>query len=469
MAKHQQSQTHKTSLFTDYLFRSRHQEDQTFSANTRRLGTEITHNEPFSMVEAQSVSARFANETFGKLYEDSERISPVGKYGGTLAKLHDAFTSSDAMDTLREQTLNDPDMAALATDTIISSMDKESIKSVFGKSTNKRKTTRGGEVDVGGAKMRIAARLAVAKAQNRVSECVDAMNGLSPGLGSSPSQSGPEDISRYRLAQRISSDERLRKIMNIAGRIRRCTESDRLEKDPNKKTTMVGITTGADVAMLLPTELGLMNMPVYRTVQFAKLVERKMLQYNAEGYEAVGRGPVTILLDISGSMSGEPMQWAAAITIACLGVANRENRKVSIIPFNGSADHHYGLNEDGSYFESDGSGTGGIVEVALKTASISAHGGTNFEEAFRYAIKAEKSVGKKRSDLILITDGCCEIYGEYRERLKKFKEENGLRIFALTVNGGSLAENAKSVCDKSYSIDDAIAADDHESIANVLA
>ena len=84
-------------------------------------------------------------------------------------------------------------------------------------------------------------------------------------------------------------------------------------------------------------------------------------------------------------------------------------------------------------------------------------------------INNDKSITKKRADLILVTDGHCDIQEEYRQRLEDFKDENGLRIFAMTVNGGSIATNVASVCDRVRDIDSAIQSDNHKEIANVLA
>src|SRR6185312_10631442 len=63
------------------------------------------------------------------------------------------------------------------------------------------------------------------------------------------------------------------------------------------------------------------------------LVESRALQYKLEGSESLGKGPLVVCLDKSGSMAGAADIWATAVALALLEVAQRQRRPFALLSF----------------------------------------------------------------------------------------------------------------------------------------
>ena len=73
----------------------------------------------------------------------------------------------------------------------------------------------------------------------------------------------------------------------------------------------------------------------------------------------------------------------------------------------------------------------------------------------------------KRADLLLVTDGHAKCNADVQEQLAQAREQQGLRVFGLTVGGGSLGHAVSQLCDSTVDLDNAIATDDAEAVASV--
>jgi hypothetical protein len=60
---------------------------------------------------------------------------------------------------------------------------------------------------------------------------------------------------------------------------------------------------------------------------------RQVLQYQLIGNEPLGRGPLMVLLDKSGSMDGPRDIWATALSLALLDQAQCERRTFALLAF----------------------------------------------------------------------------------------------------------------------------------------
>ena len=55
------------------------------------------------------------------------------------------------------------------------------------------------------------------------------------------------------------------------------------------------------------------------------------MQYLLSGNEPLGKGPLVVLLDKSGSMDGPRDIWATALSLALLDQAHRERRPFALV------------------------------------------------------------------------------------------------------------------------------------------
>ena len=390
---------------------------------------------------------------------------------------HKAACELDEFEALCRQVAGDPDMSALAAAQMLEAVakilphqikkereeEKERKRQIAQEQLGvpvqapKRRDDDGPSVD---DLMRAAMRKAARTSAKEVSAVKAAMAGVAPGTEVAPPRHEQQGTRRMELADKLRNDGRLRMIMQMAGRLRRLAESERQVRDPAGRTEVVGVTTGNDIIRALPSELALMRNQTTRRLQLLKLAESKMAQYKMEGVQRLGRGPIVVMLDCSGSMEGDRIIWAAASALACMGTARKEGRSCTVLAFNGDVTWVYRVDAEGNGWEHstrDGSVVkeipGGSREIAMRVATMTCDGGTKFEPPFRVALDLEEGAECDRADLVLVTDGHAKLPdGKLMERLADAKER-GLRVFGLTIGGGSLSHSVSQLCDHTVDID----------------
>lgn len=413
-------------------------------------------------VERESAVSTFAGEIFSRLYGNpAKREEAEGP--GWIAKAHeivDAIGSDFA--TLREQVSGDPDFSALATARILSEIAPRLAEIVEQEKREESGEEAPGEAAPGlpGAddRLRSALRRAVAVASNEVAEGKASLAGIAPGLEASPAAHEQADTRRMALAERLRTDARLREIVKRAGRIQRIAARPDTKRRTDGREEVVDIERGGDIARLLPSELARLAHPALRLLALRSVVERTAMQYRMVGTEPEGRGPVVLLLDESGSMSGNPHTWARAVGIATLAAGAKQKREVTVIGFNGGVTSVYRLRKDGtaarlstSNPERAESEIGGIAEAVLAVASTACGGGTSFDVVLRYALSS--GVRSNRADLIFVTDDACSVSPEILAEIEGCRKAIGLRVYGLTINGGSVAGASAAICDEVTSLD----------------
>jgi uncharacterized protein with von Willebrand factor type A (vWA) domain len=395
-------------------------------------------------------------EVFARLYGQPDQLdSPSGEvpWAETAHRVVDELPEFEA---LRSAVEGDPDFAAIATAELmqgiakrLADMPKEEPKKDAQGNPQKGAVTNED-------RMRASVRAACQDALEKVADGKEALAGLAPGLDSAPPVHGQEDPARMQLAERLLQDDRLRSVLAKAGRITRLAASSRRTRDVHARSEVVDVEFGNDIARLLPSHLGKLRHPMARKLAMRDLIERKAPQYRLEGTEVLGRGPIVLLLDRSGSMSGDPEQWASATAIALARQAGKERRPITIVEF---TEHVSGVvrlrGQVATWLSSADPAVecekmGGMKEVALYLASRASGGGTEFGPVMRYALQA--GALDDRADLVFVTDGQASIDNATLEALNEAKKR-GLRVYGLTVNGGAMTSEVKTICDVAVDLD----------------
>jgi hypothetical protein len=154
---------------------------------------------------------------------------------------------------------------------------------------------------------------------------------------------------------------------------------------------VAGVHAGDDIRSLLPTELALLALPETQLLQMRKLQERQTLMYDRRETIRVKRGPVCIMLDTSGSMSGEKLQQAIGMVLAVAVLLTQQGRAVTLVQFHSRA---FPVPVD---FRSP-EGAAATLNLFLR---MQATGGTNFNAAFQCAAKHAGT----DCDFLLLSDG----------------------------------------------------------------
>lgn len=186
----------------------------------------------------------------------------------------------------------------------------------------------------------------------------------------------PTDLRQVDPAERFDIAERLltphlRELAALVGRIRNLARGQRRTRVKHGQDEVHRIGVGDDLAHLLPAELGALTHPLRKLDFYRRFGERSLLQYELRSKERVGYGPMVLLLDCSGSMGGQRMNWAVAVTLSLLDTARQQRRAFMLVPFNGrvlpAIEWRPGERD---------------VAKVLQVAGIAADGSTNYDAAF---------------------------------------------------------------------------------------
>ena len=283
---------------------------------------------------------------------------------------------------------------------------------------------------------------ACAAASRAVDELREAMEGLaSVAFGNVPGTAGvpnmPQDGSAVRtLAARLRRDHRLQRIALLAGRFKRIAAAKRRQRVKHGADEISDIEQGADLGRALPAELAKLSHPLRRLDFIRSLLERQLLQYQLSGTDTLGRGPLVLLLDKSGSMDGQKDIWATALALALLEHAHVERRPFALIDFNGCVTYETTV------------GPGG--ELPHEALFVSCGGGTSIAAAFERGLEiiAQHPGALRRSDIVLITDG-----GSDPERAPELRQRaRSLEVTSLGLAIEVAAETLAPWCDEAHAV-----------------
>lgn len=246
------------------------------------------------------------------------------------------------------------------------------------------------------AKVRSVMRGAAAAA----TAAIDEQRAAEEGLGIAPGQS-------QGLAMRVQgataaarevlrTNTQLRKIAVLAGRFRRRAAQKQAEKARGGAHEVADVTTGADLARLLPSEAVLAGDEDGEAVLFRRLTERAAMNYELRSPETKTEGPIVICIDESGSMRGERDVWAKAACLAILEIAARQNRAFAILHFDDGVTRT-------DVFRAPRSVRWEAIAECLTWFS---GGGTDISDAMAAGIDLiAKEPAYRKADLVVITDG----------------------------------------------------------------
>lgn len=427
----------------------------------------------------------FAREVYASLYDDCTELEKPAAGTELLSKAHEALRQLPEWEQLRAQVRGDPDICAIAASTMINHIAQalpkmkqaeQKLKEQQAQEARGRRV-RGPKADPDGT-LRRCLRAAASDAAQKSASCAAALEGLKAGLGAAPAQHDQEDPRRVKLAERLIADDRLQKAMRLAGRLQRLAAPIKAQRDPNGRSSVVGMELGGDLGLALPAELAAMRPGNrLRSLTLARWADKRLQQYKMEGNAPQGRGPVVVLLDESGSMSGDRHLWASAVALACLKVASNEKRACTIISFNSRIRWAVRLDAQGRSWKHTVSSysvlpeqtrLGDLADISMWIASSRPGGGTTFDAPVNAALDLKDGISCERSDLVLVTDGQADVNDQTLQRLRAAKEDQGLRCFGLTIGGGSLGYAVNQLCDSAVDLDSAIAADNGGAVASAI-
>jgi len=339
----------------------------------RGLPRADTVDVPTQKLEDEIFERLFAGEVESLATGERDRV-----FGQWADRIHDTIGQLPAFERLAQECRGRADESAMAVEAIVNEL-------------------RPDQPDDG---LRRSARVACGKAATAIEELRELMEGLEnvsfghvPGTQSGARGSYTEREGVQLLASRLRDNAHLRRIAQLAGRFKRIAASKRRSRTRHGADEIVDVEQGSEIGRLLPGELAALLHPRTKLAALRNLTERQCLQYRLEGTETLGRGPLVVAIDKSGSMDGTKDVWATAVALALLDTAQSERRPFGLLCFDGAVKH-----------ESVVMPGEGLPEAGL---FVPADGGTDIGKVFARGldIVEQRGSGLRTADIVLISDG----------------------------------------------------------------
>jgi uncharacterized protein with von Willebrand factor type A (vWA) domain len=301
---------------------------------------------------------------------------------------------------------------------------------------------------------------AAAQAATEAKEIAESWSNL-PGTGDGDNTRMDPDKA-LALARRWRDKDSMRNMSILVGRFERSMKAARRKNIKAGREQRVGVTTGNDLSLTLPTEFVKLRRAGTRRLFLKQFVDRQLLQYDTVGIERGGLGPQVIVLDNSGSMRaacGEGVmrfEGAAAVAMALLALAHRDRRPTYIIALRSSVVGEWAFKDR-------------TIDLMALTdfAAREPGGGTDLTAGM---VRAEAMISHyadfRKADVVLITDGADTLGSDdlaIRDRLRA----KGVQIHGVTL-GMPETQYTNEMCDTTVAVTDLSgpsAATDHLAVA----
>jgi uncharacterized protein with von Willebrand factor type A (vWA) domain len=311
------------------------------------------------------------------------------------------------------------------------------------------------------ARLRQKARLVAERLREMPARARDALPAAAAGLRRQLDEAAHESASwgtglgggrhspgrQLELGRRLATNPKLKRLAQLVGRMRQHALALRRRTLERPSDEVFDVRLGRDLDRLLPPELVALHHPLLRRDFARRLVEGRLLSYALKGVDEHGRGPMVVCLDGSSSMAGEKEIWSKAVALTLLEIARRQRRLFRFVCFS-SADtplftldlnrrEHHAVRED----------------RALDVAEYFPGGGTDFQTPLDAAVACLREARYRRGDVVLVTDGECQVSPEWLARFQAEKKRLQFSVYSVLIDvGPSSVEALRGLSDRMTSV-----------------
>lgn len=260
----------------------------------------------------------------------------------------------------------------------------------------------------------------VIKDSDETNEALSTLHGVEAGKG----QKLNDLKEKQELANKLKNNKKLKELTKKLGALRRVwTQRKRAKKTSASYESITGATFSNDVTKAFPAELALAGTPQGRALFALKFSQKTILTKDYTAHQNnLGKGPVVMYIDVSGSMSGEPELWSKAIAFVIAEEALKQKRKVWISLFDTRVDQTVELRP----------GDNNLRTLLDFVGAWTLGGGTSFNAVLSHAV--DKGCKDQRADVLMITDGHSDVNENLKRRVKAFKTNTGTQWSTVCIN-----------------------------------
>jgi uncharacterized protein with von Willebrand factor type A (vWA) domain len=332
-----------------------------------------------------------------------------------LAKYMQALMDTEEFRQLRTVTVGDENASEIAALKFSSGFAK-----VMEQVTEEQAATDKGEVAID-----VQAVRAAMDASQAIDQYEDVRDSL-PGMGGDPA--GTRPITQEAVAGlfgKIRKSSMLMGIMRLAGRYRRIAQSAQRRKVPVGIDDVVGVHQSGDIGKLLPSELGRLSDPMFEDDTMRRIVENAAQCREHCGNESVGKGPIVVIVDETGSMTNnDNIYHAKAFALSLYWVASSQKRWCCLVGYAGEGMNVLvippGANKTDQVLEWLEHFENGATSLCIPVDKLPA---------------AWSSFGcpKGQTDIVQITDAICRIPAETVSRFNTWKKQEQIRFLTIVI------------------------------------
>ncbi len=237
---------------------------------------------------------------------------------------------------------------------------------------------------------------------------------------------------RLELGRHLARSRKLGELARLVGRMKQDARALRRKTLDRGISEAYDIERGSDLGKIIPSELVAMHHPVLVQDFRRRLLEGQVLQYRLREDEQKGKGPMVVCIDVSSSMQGEKELWAKAVGLTLMDIARRQRRLFRAVLFSSGEGtlRILDLNRERRY-EPD-------LNKVIEMAEYFPGGGTDFQAPIDAAMALLEDRKLKRGDIVMITDGECQVSPEWLAHLHQRKDELQFTIFGVLVDVGAV-------------------------------
>jgi len=229
---------------------------------------------------------------------------------------------------------------------------------------------------------------------------------------------------KRKLANKLKNNKNLKDVANRLGALRKVwAERKRAKKSKDLYSNIVGLKFSNDLTRAFATELALANTAEGRALFAVKYSQKTLLtkDYEAERKD-LGKGPIIMYVDVSGSMRGSLEIWSKAITFVIAEEALKEKREVQINLFDTQITESVVLKPDRK----------NNAELIDLVGVWSLGGGTSFNNVLSHA--GPSLAANKDADVLMITDGRAEVSDPWVKAVNNAKTSTGSQWTTLCLD-----------------------------------
>lgn len=265
-------------------------------------------------------------------------------------------------------------------------------------------------------------------------------------MGSAPSSME----AKLKLKEKLFRNNRLKKLVELAGRMRRTAIKKRYTETKDFREEVVGVKYGDELDRLVPAEMALLSCSATKDVFMQRFADKQLALYDTSGQEQEGGGPIIVLVDSTGSMSGKKELWSKAVFMGYMAVAENEQRDLYLIQFGGLGQT---WQKEFLYKSNPRSATRNLTLEAVDYFMNASS--TCLYTPLRAALEILNNPHWKKADLVMITDAEAAPFDpDFIAEFNKAKQEKRFSAFAVLINNPRYEEILKTVMDKTITAAD---------------